>query len=167
LALFALDHNYPEPIIARARDYLPEVELVFIGEIDRRLPELEDWQLLLALHHHSRDWDGMISNDTSMLDQERELAVLGYTCLSLVAPVAAGHDPIRSTGLVLTHIENIASQTTPRKPQVWRLASRTGSGHHPDQFLGKLAARASLDAIELRKSSMPAKSTLRRDPLAN
>lgn len=166
MALFALDHNYPEPIINRAKDYLPEVELVFIGEIDSRLPELEDWQLLLALHHHTREWDGMISNDTSMLDQERELAVLGYTCLSLVAPVAAGHDPIRSTGLVLAHIENIASQTTSRKPQVWRLASRTGGGQHPDQFLGKLAARAGLDPIDLRKSSMPAKATLNRDPLA-
>ena len=98
MALFALDHNYPAPIIEQAKPYLDGVELVFIGDIDSRLPEFEDWELLLALHHHSREWDGIISNDTSMLDQERELAVLGYTHLTLVAPVAAGHDPIRSTG---------------------------------------------------------------------
>jgi hypothetical protein len=116
VALFALDHNYPAPIIEQAMPYLSDVELVYIGEIDSRLPEYEDWELLLALHHHSREWDGMISNDTSMLDQERELAVLGYTHLTLVAPVAAGHDPIRSTGLVLAHIEDIASRTTQRKP---------------------------------------------------
>lgn len=165
VALFALDHNYPAPIIEEAKPFLSGVELVYIGEIDSRLTEFEDWELLLALHHHSRAWDGMISNDTSMLDQERELAVLGYTHLSLVAPVAAGHDPIRSTGLALTHIENIAARTTPRAPQVWRLGGRTGGGHHPDQFLGKLAKRAGLDPIDLRKEAMPSSAVLQRNPL--
>lgn len=166
MALFALDHNYPAPIIERARPYLSGVELVPIEDIDPRLTELEDWELLLALHHHSREWDGMISNDTSMLAQERELAVLGYTCLTLVAPAAAGHDPIRSTGLVLGHIEDIASRTTPRRPQVWKLSGRTGGGHHPDQFIAKLAKKAQLDPLDLRKSGMPAKAILQRDPLA-
>ena len=167
MALFALDHNYPAPIIEQAKPFLAGVELVFIGEIDSRLPEFDDWELLLALHHHSRDWDGMITNDTSMLDQERELAVLGYTHLTLVAPVAAGHDPIRSTGLVLANIEDVASRTTQRKPQVWRLAGRTGGGQHPDQFIEKLATRAGLDPIDLRKSAMPSESVLRRDPLSS
>lgn len=166
MALFALDHNYPAPIIEQAKPFLSGVELVFIGEIDSRLPEFDDWELLLALHHHPREWDGIISNDTSMLDQERELAVLGYTHLTLVAPVAAGHDPIRSTGLVLAHIENIAAQTTPRKPQVWRLSGRTGNGQHPDQFIDKLARKASLDPIDLRKKAMPPSAILRRDPLS-
>jgi hypothetical protein len=165
VALFALDHNYPAPIIGQAMPYLSEVELVFIEDIDARLPEFEDWELLLALHHHPQQWDGIISNDTSMLDQERELAVLGYTHLSLVAPVAAGHDPIRSTGLVLAHIEDIAARSTPRKPQVWRLAGRTGAGHHPDQFLDKLAKKAGLDPIDLRKGAMPSNAILHRDPL--
>lgn len=167
MALFALDHNYPAPIIEEAMPYLSGVELVFIGKIDSRLPEFDDWELLLALHHHAREWDGIISNDTSMLDQERELAVLGYTHLTLVAPVAAGHDPIRSTGLVLTHIENIAARTTPRKPQVWRLSGRTGSGQHPDQFIDKLAGKAGLDPIDLRKEAMPSKPILSRNPLAS
>jgi hypothetical protein len=166
VALFALDHNYPAPIIEQAKPFLSGVELVFIGEIDPRLPEFDDWELLLALCHHPREWDGIISNDTSMLDQERELAVLGYTHLTLVAPVAAGHDPIRSTGLVLAHIENIAARTTPRRPQVWRLSGRTGSGQHPDQFIDKLARKASLDPIDLRKRAMPPNSILRRDPLS-
>jgi len=166
VALFALDHNYPAPIINQAKPYLSGVELVYIGDIDPRLSESDDWELLLALHHHSREWDGLISNDTSMLDQERELAVLGYTHLTLVAPVAAGHDPIRSTGLVLTHIENIASSTTPRKPQVWRLAGRTGQGSHPDQFIEKLAKKARLDPMDLRKDAMPTNAVLQKNPLA-
>jgi hypothetical protein len=166
VALFALDHNYPTPIIEQAKPYLREVELVPIGDIDSRLPDLDDWELLLALHHHSREWDGMVSNDTSMLEQERELAVLGYTHLTLVAPVAAGHDPIRSTGLVLAHIEDIAARTTPRKPQVWRLPGRTGGGNHPDQFLEKLAKQGKLDPIDLRKGALPARAVLQRDPLS-
>jgi hypothetical protein len=166
VALFALDHNYPMPIIEQAKPYLRDVELAPIGDIDPRLPELDDWELLLALHHHSREWDGMISNDTSMLEQERELAILGYTHLTLVAPVAAGHDPIRSTGLVLAHIEDIASRTSPRKPQVWRLPGRTGGGHHPDQFLKRLAKQADLDPLDLRKGAMPTKAVLQRNPLA-
>jgi hypothetical protein len=165
VALFALDHNYPEPIIDQAREYLVAVELVPIAAIDPRLPELEDWQLLLALHHDERPWDGMISNDTSMLEQERELAVLGFTHLSLVAPVAAGHDPIRSTGLVLAHIENIASQTTPARPQIWRLAGRTGGGDHPERFVRKLAERAGMDPIELLQAATPSRSELARSPL--
>lgn len=166
MALFALDHNYPMPIIEQAKPYLRGVELVPIGDIDSRLPDLDDWELLLGLHHHTRDWDGMISNDTSMLEQERELAVLGYTHLTLVAPVAAGHDPIRSTGLVLAHIEDIAARTTPRKPQVWRLPGRTGGGNHPDHFLARLAKKGGLDPLDLRKEAMPARTILRRDPLS-
>jgi len=165
LALFALDHNYPKPIIDQAKPYLHDVGMVPIGEIDPRLPELDDWELLLALHHHPREWDGMITNDTSMLEQERELAVLGFTHLTLVAPVAAGHDPIRSTGLVLAHIEDIASRTTPRKPQIWRLAGRTRGGQHPDHFLGKLAEKAGLDPIDLRKEATPPKAVLQVNPL--
>lgn len=164
MALFALDHNYPAPILEQAKPYLSGVELVYIEDIDPRLSKLEDWELLLALHHDARDWDGMISN-TSMLDQERELAVLGYTHLTLVAPVAAGHDPIRSTGLVLTHIEDIASRTTTRKPQVWRLSSRAGGGSHPNQFIEKLAKKAHLDPIDLRKEAMPSSAVLQRNPL--
>src|SRR3954454_7794396 len=135
------------PIIAPAKPYLREVELVPIGDIDSRLPDLDDWELLLALHHHSREWDGMVSNDTSMLEQERELAVLGYTHLTLVAPVAAGHDPIRSTGLVLAHIEDIANRTTLARPQVWKLHGRTPGGQHPDLFFEKLAKQAGLDPM--------------------
>ena len=107
----------------------------------------------------------MISNDTSMLDQERELAVLGYTQLTSRAARRSGPRPNRSTGLVLTHIENIASRTTSRRPQVWRLSARTGGGQHPDDFLEKLAGRAGIDPQDLRKQAAPSRDVLERNPL--
>lgn len=166
MALFALDHNYPAPIIDPARAYLADVELVYLEEIDPRLPDFDDdWRVLLALHHHGRAWDGMITNDASMLDQDTELAVLAYTQLTLVAPVAVGHDPVRSTGLVLSHIENIANRTTPARPQVWKLAGRTPQGQHPHLHLEKLARRAGIDPVELRKQAEPARTILEADPL--
>jgi len=83
-----------------------------------------------------------------------------------VAPVAAGHDPIRSTGLLLAHIENIASRTTPSRPQVWKLHGRTPQGQHPDVFLAALARRGGLDPIDLCKSAMPDRDVLALDPLS-
>lgn len=127
---------------------------------------MDDWELLLALHHHEREWDGMISNDTGMLDQPRELAVLGYTHLTLVAPQAAGHDPIRSTGLVLANIEDIAERTTTKRPQIWKLNRRQHGGDHPDRYFEKLAKRRGEDPMDLRRESAPDLEILAKDPLA-
>ena len=48
--LFALDHNFPQPIIDALIDFSVEAELVRVDRIDDRMPELDDWELLLALH---------------------------------------------------------------------------------------------------------------------
>lgn len=92
MALFALDHNYPAPIIERAQPYLADVELV-------------------------------------------------------------------------SHIENIAARTTPRRPQVWKLSARTGGGEHPDRFFERLAKRAGVHPMDLRKEASPSKRALDRNPL--
>lgn len=166
MALFALDHNYPEPIIESARSYLPSVDLVPLEVVDERLPDFsDDWRILLALHHHERPWDGMITNDAAILNQATELAVLAYTQLTLVAPVAAGHDPVRSSGLLLAHIENIANRTTPKRPQVWRLAGRAPQGQHPEVYLDRLAKQVGVSSSNLRKEAEPAAPTLKRNPL--
>lgn len=47
-----------------------EVERVPIAAVDPRPSEPEDPQVLLAPHHDEPPWDRMISNDTSMLEQE-------------------------------------------------------------------------------------------------
>src|SRR5437016_226219 len=106
-ALFALDHNYPLPILSAMGDYMPEVQLVTLSDIDPRLPDLEDWQVLVALRHHERSWAGLITNDADFLRSPRELAALIQTKLAVVVAEGAGHDPLKATGLLLTHLPDV------------------------------------------------------------
>lgn len=59
--LFALDQGFPQPLVDAAAPYFVDVELVPIRRIDTRLGELDDWEVLLALHHHERAFDGLIT----------------------------------------------------------------------------------------------------------
>lgn len=61
--LFALDHNFPQPVLAAMADALPFVELVPVRDIDPGFAALDDWELLRELHvsraavgraHHER-----------------------------------------------------------------------------------------------------------------
>ncbi len=74
--LFALDKNFPQPIVSVLSDFQADARLVPLDRIDPRMSTLDDWELLLALHHHAEPWDGLITTDSSMLAQGRELATL-------------------------------------------------------------------------------------------
>jgi hypothetical protein len=45
---FALDQNFP-PLLPGVETLLPEVDIVAIRDIDRRMPRLNDRELVLAL----------------------------------------------------------------------------------------------------------------------
>jgi hypothetical protein len=112
--LFALNQNFPLPIVDSVHEWLAaDADLVPIVDVHSGMATLEDWEVLLALHADKRAWDGLITTDSSMLNLPRELAVLCQTKLTLVVAVAAGHDPIKATGLVFAHISNICSRTGP------------------------------------------------------
>jgi len=167
--LFALDQNFPQPIVALLAEYLTEeAELVPLGDIDRRLPDMEnDWELLLSLHHDGRPWDGLITTDTSMLSLERELAVLMQTRLTLVAAEEAGHDPLRATGLLLLHLPGICKATTPARAQIWHLRAPGRLPHlDPWDQLGRVARHRSTSARRLYRNAQLSASELARDPLA-
>jgi hypothetical protein len=119
--LFALDHNFPDPIVSVLADFQPDAELIRIDEIDTRMADLDDWELLLALHLHERPWDGLITNDDSMLNLGPELAVLCQTKLTLVVALAAGHNPVKAAGLLFAYLGGICKRTDSDTPQVWRL----------------------------------------------
>jgi hypothetical protein len=93
--LFALDKNFPQPIVGVLSDFQTDATLVPLDQINPRMSTLDDWELLLALHHHADPWDGLITTDTSMLAQGPELATLIQTRLTLVVAVASGHNQSR------------------------------------------------------------------------
>jgi hypothetical protein len=98
--LFALDHNFPQPIVAVLSEFQTAAELVRVDAIDARMADLDDWELLLALHHHAEPWDGLITTDSSILNQGPELATLIQTKLTLVVAMEAGHNPVKVLGAV-------------------------------------------------------------------
>jgi hypothetical protein len=91
--LFALDQNFLEPIVDALQTHLEEdVELVPIRRVDGRTSEIDDWQVLLALHNDGHVWDGLVTTDSDMLSLPRELAVLCQT-----------HDAVRGRSSCETH----------------------------------------------------------------
>jgi hypothetical protein len=119
--LFALDHNFPQPILSAMTVALPQVELVAVRDIDPTFADLDDWELLRELHRHERPWDGMITNDDAMLSLPKEMTVLDQTGLTLVVAKGEGHNPIRAIGTLLCHLSHICHHTTPGAAQIWKL----------------------------------------------
>lgn len=165
-ALFALDQNFPQPIIEALNEFIPEAELHPIREINPRLTEVEDWELLLALRNEVRPWDGLITTDSRMLNLPREMAVLRQTNLTLVVAQASGHDPIKATGLLLTHLGWISRQTTNAEPQVWVLDARNRPGRDPWEFIERIASHQNREANEVWEESRLTRQELAENPLA-
>jgi hypothetical protein len=111
--LFALDHNFPQPIVDVLVGFQVDAELVRIDEIHDAMPDLDDWEVLLALANHPRRWDGLITTDRSILNQPLELSTLIQTRLTLVVAMAAGHNPVKATGLLFAYLGGICRRTDP------------------------------------------------------
>lgn len=141
---FALDQNFPLPIVNVLARYIVEAELVALSAIDQSLiRDTEDWQVLLALHKHATHWDGLITTDSAMLLLAKEMAVLCQTKLTLVVAEGAGHDPVKATGLVLAHLPGICQRTDPGVPQLWVLRANTPAHERPWERLRRIAERSS------------------------
>ena len=154
------------PIVAALNDYVIEAELIPIRDIDAQLAEIDDWAVLLALHHHDRAWDGLITTDSGMLTQARELAVLRQINLTLVVAHESGHDPIKATGLLFTHLGWICRETEPTVPQIWNLVARNRPGLDPWEFMEKIAAHTSRTTEDVWQEGRLSATELAQDPLA-
>jgi hypothetical protein len=161
---FALDQNFPTPIVAVLRDYLVEADLVSIRDVHPKMPTLPDWELLLALYHDAGDWDGLVTTDASMVKLPRELSVLLQTKLTLVVAEAAGHDPLKATGLLLTHLPGICKRSRKGVPQLWVLSARTRGHDDPWTHLESLAKRQKVGTKVLYERNRLTDEELRRNP---
>ena len=138
---FALDQNFPTPIVRALESYIVEAELTPLADLHPRLPVLEDWELLVALSQYAPSFAGLVTTDNSMLRQERELSVLLQTKLTLVVADAAGDDPLKATGLLLTHLPWIARQRHGEQAQVWELRTANKPPLAPWDLLRKIASQ--------------------------
>lgn len=164
---FVLDQNFPTPIIEALRAYIVEAELVALSALHPRLSTLDDWQLLVALSQEMPQCDGLVTTDNSMLRQERELATLLRTKLTLVVADAVGDDPIKATGLVLAHLPWIAKQRHRHEAQVWVLRTVSKPGEDPWDRLKRIAGQQGEDARALYdRYRIPSLPQLARDLLA-
>lgn len=140
--LFALDHNFPQPILSALVHALPQVELVPVHDIDPGFADLDDWELLRELYRHDPPWDGMITNDDAMLSLPKEMTVLDQTGLTLVVAKGEGHNPIRAVGTLMCHLSHICHHTTPGIAQIWKLRVAQKNAEPVRDYLETIASKS-------------------------
>jgi len=162
---FALDEEFPETILEALRWGVTEAELIPMRHLDQRLRGLDDWELLLALHHLP-DIDGLITTDAAMLSLPREMAVVHQTNLTLVVVERAGDDPIRAAGLLLVHLPYICKNTVRSMGQIWKLNAQNKNPESPWDELKRIAQHSNQSAQLLFQRNKLAKKTLDESPLS-
>jgi hypothetical protein len=163
--LFALDHNFPQPIVDVLAEFQEDAELVRIDQVHPDMPNLDDWEVLLALQHHARDWDGLITTDSSILNQPLELSVLIQTKLTLVVALEAGHNPVKATGLLFAYLQSICQRTEPGQPQVWKPTAANRRHVEPWDELARVAKHQHRGTSELFEEHRLSDAELAQDPL--
>lgn len=144
---FAVDHDFPEPILRATAPFLP-IDVEMIATLDRRLVDrLDDWQVILALSQAG--FEGLITLDTAMLSLPRELAVVHQTRFTIVAIEAAGYNPLRATGQLLLHVQEVAAQHDSSQPQIFRIARPRGI--HPASAWDSLGEIASNQGVSIQQ----------------
>jgi hypothetical protein len=161
---FALDEDVPDTIIDALGLGVPEAELVPIRHIDPRLRQMNDWELLLSLHHLGT-WDGLISTDSRMLNLPRELSVIHQTNLTVVIVEQAGHDPIRAAGLLLVHLPTVCRKSVRSVAQIWRLSAQNKNHDDPWTELKRVAEHRKMSVNTLFHEHKLSKKELGRNPL--
>ncbi len=159
--LFALDRNFPQPIVGVLSDFQTDATIVPLDRIDPRLSTLDDWELLLALHHHADPWDGLITTDSSMLAQGPELAALLQTKLTLVVAVASGHNPVKASGLLFAYLAGVCQRTTPARG----LNAANRPPEEPWDFVKRFAEHNDRSADDVWTEFKLSDADLARDPL--
>jgi len=134
----ALDQNFPTPILRAIAEYIVDVELIPIREIDARLSTLEDRELLIALKQLG--YPGLVTNNYKMLKNPKELAAIMATKLTVFAIQGVGDDPIRATGALLLDLPGALKRIDTRKAQVFWMRPRNPTPADPSELLGRAAS---------------------------
>jgi hypothetical protein len=116
----ALDQNFPTDLLKAIRPWLPaEVVLEHVADIDPRLSDLDDDDLVVALRQSG--FDGLVTNNYRMLEVPHELAAIIATKAVVVAIVGMGHDPVRAAGALLLELPGLPSRLLANQANVFAL----------------------------------------------
>lgn len=115
-------------------DFTPDVELVPISEIDERMPDLDDWEVLR---------DGLVTTDSGMVRTPESLPCSSRRKLTLVVAMESGHDTLKATGCSSRTCPAFSDEPTQRSPSfgssrlrivgTWTLGRNYGVAEHGNQ----------------------------------
>jgi hypothetical protein len=142
----ALDVNFPESIL-RAFDLVIDVELVPLREIDRRLIELDDRSMVLALRQEGFDW--LATNNYRMLRNPEELAAIMKAHMKVFAIEGVGDDPLKATGALLLDLPGAMKRAVPGQSQIFWSRPRTPAPMDPWDLFTRAADHRHQTAPEL------------------
>ena len=157
----ALDQNFPSNLVAAVAGAVPpSVELTSIASVDRRLPDMGDRQVIIALSQLG--FDAMVSNDHHILSTAEELAALVATRLGFVCIRASGHNSVKATGALLLELSNLPRVFQDKKRRVLDLRYEPRRASHAWDYMERIATRAGTTAAELYASTKPTANELAR-----
>ena len=104
---YVLDQNFPWHVTGLT--WPPSIQISRLVEVAPQLTRhVDDWEVLLGLDLLG-GVDGFITNDASMLVLPTEMVALSRTRLALVVTGGVGHEPLRATGLVMVHLQQVTN----------------------------------------------------------
>jgi hypothetical protein len=112
-----LDVNFPEPILVSLQEFIVDIELIPLREIDPSLTELDDRYLFLALRQEGFSW--LATNNYRMLRNPHELAAIMKAHMTVFAIEATGDDPLRATGALLLDLPGAVRRAVQGRSQVF------------------------------------------------
>jgi hypothetical protein len=143
-----LDHNFPTPILDCLQNFIPDVTLLPLRRIEPALADLDDRNLVIALHQLG--YKGFVTSNYKMLQNPRELAAVLKTKLSVFAIEGVGHDPIRATGALLLDLPSVVSAVEAGGSRgVFWLRPRKPGPQDPWDLFKRIANNRSEDAADL------------------
>ena len=155
---FVLDQNFPL-YVTGFKWTRPDMQINRLSDIDAELiHDHDDWEVFRALDKRG-DVDGFVTNDAKLLNLPTEMLAVHTTSLALVITESVGDQPIRATGLLMVHLETIASQLS-KRPRVWILRPAQVTATRPWDYLNRIAKsrQVPLDSLvdeERRRLGIP------------
>lgn len=134
-----LDHNFPVPILDCLHEFIVDVHLLPLRRIDERLADLDDRQLVIALHQLG--FPGFVTSNYKMLQNPRELAAVIATGLTVFAIEAVGHDPLRATGALLLDLPSAVRAMESGASGVFTFRPRRPQPRDPQKMFNQMATR--------------------------